>query len=101
MPVNVFAKLVEKTELKPDIFKFSVESKEISSVAKPGQFLEIKVSETNDPFLRRPISIYNIDNTKNIVEFIFQIKGQGTQILSKREVRRYDRYSWTTWKRNI
>ena len=44
-----------------NIYKFSVKSPEIANEAKAGQFLEIKVSETGEPFLRRPISIYNIN----------------------------------------
>lgn len=48
-----------------------------------GQFLEIRVQEEIEPLLRRPISIFNIDG--NNVEFIFQVKGKGTQILSNRK----------------
>lgn len=85
MPKLVQAKLVKKEQLKQDIFKFGVESKEIVTLAKPGQFLEIRVSENVVPFLRRPISIHNIDKENNIIEFIFQVRGQGTEILSKKE----------------
>ena len=86
MAVNVKAKLIIKEQLKQDIFKFGVESKEISEIAKPGQFLEIRVIDNITPLLRRPISIYNIDKDKGIVEFIFQVKGNGTEILAKREI---------------
>ena len=86
MPVNVKAKLIIKEQLKPDIFKFGVESKEITEIAKPGQFLEIRVIDNITPLLRRPISIYKIDKDKGIVEFIFQVKGNGTEILAKREI---------------
>ncbi len=48
-----------------------------------GQFLEIRVTDNIEPLLRRPISIFNIEN--NIVEFIFQVKGKGTKILSSKE----------------
>lgn len=85
MPVNVKARLVKKEELKPEIFKFSVKAEEIVKTAKPGNFIEIKVNNEIEPFLRRPISIYNIDKENGILEFIFQIKGKGTQILSNRE----------------
>lgn len=37
--------------------------------------------------LRRPISIHNIEG--NIIEFIFQIKGKGTQKLSEKEIGGY------------
>lgn len=49
-----------------------------------GQFIEIRVTDEIDPLLRRPISIHNIE--ENIVEFVFQVKGKGTEILSKKEL---------------
>ena len=80
MPIKTMIKLLRKEEISKDIFKFTCQSEEIAKRAMPGQFLEIKVSETFEPFLRRPISIYNIDKEKNIIEFIFQVKGRGTRI---------------------
>lgn len=49
-----------------------------------GQFIEIRVTDEIEPLLRRPISIHNIEG--NILEFIFQVKGKGTEILSKKEI---------------
>lgn len=85
MPTNVKVKLVKKENLKENILKFTCQSKEISENAKPGQFVEIKVSESYEPFLRRPISIYNIDKQNHLFEVIFQVKGRGTNFLSKLE----------------
>lgn len=85
MGIHRNVKLVKKEQLKDDIFKFSVESEEMCKLAKPGQFLEIKVCNGIEPILRRPISIYNIDEKNNLVEFIFQVKGKGTKILSEVE----------------
>ena len=79
------AKLVKKEQLKDDIFKFSVEAQEIVNIAKPGQFLEIRVTDQVEPFLRRPISIYNLDKENGILEFIFQVKGKGTKILAQKQ----------------
>ena len=79
------AKLVKKEQLKDDIFKFSVEAQEIVNIAKSGQFLEIRVTDQVEPFLRRPISIYNLDKENGILEFIFQVKGKGTKILAQKQ----------------
>ena len=84
MPVNIKAKLLKKEELKPGILKFSVQADEIVSTAKPGNFIEIRVNDDIEPFLRRPISIYNMNKENGILEFIFQIKGKGTTILARR-----------------
>ena len=64
------AKLVKKEQLKDDIFKFSVEAQEIVNIAKSGQFLEIRVTDQVEPFLRRPISIYNLDKENGILEYL-------------------------------
>lgn len=86
MPKQIFAKLVNKEQLANDIFKFSVKAEEIAKISKPGNFIEIRVSDQVEPFLRRPISIYNLDKEEGILEFIFQVKGKGTKILSKKKI---------------
>lgn len=82
----LLAELVQKERLKPDIFKFSVKAPNIVEKSKPGNFIEIRVSEQTEPFLRRPISIYNLDRENGVLEFIFQVKGKGTEILAKRNI---------------
>ena len=86
MSVNEKVEIVSIKQLKSDIFKFAIQSKEMANEAKPGQFLEIRVNDDIEPFLRRPISIYKIDRAKNELEFIFQVKGKGTEILSHKKI---------------
>lgn len=85
MPVQLRSKLIKKEQLKSDIFKFSLSAKEITDIAKPGQFIEIRVTEGLDPFLRRPISIYNMDKENGILEIIFRVQGKGTGILARKK----------------
>lgn len=85
MPKQIFAELVKKEKLLDGLYKFSIEAKEIVELAKPGNFIEIRINENLDPFLRRPISIYNLDKEKGILEFIFQVKGKGTELLAKKK----------------
>ena len=86
MPVDVKAKIIEKVELIPGIFKISVNAHKLVERAKPGHFVEIRVNDDIEPFLRRPISIHNLERNSGKLEFIFQVKGKGTQILSKKNV---------------
>ena len=86
MPVSVKAKLLEKKELINGIFQFTVDAKEIVETAKPGHFVEVRVNDDIEPFLRRPISIHNMDKKSGKLEFIFQVKGKGTQILSNKNI---------------
>lgn len=85
MPYNQKCKIIKKENLKDDICKITITSNEIAKEAKPGQFLEIRVINNIEPLLRRPISIYNADENKGEIEFIFQIKGKGTNILAERK----------------
>ena len=61
MGVKVNCKLLKKEELVNGIYKYTVNAPEIANIAKPGQFLEIKISETGEPFFIFLISIYNIN----------------------------------------
>lgn len=77
--------LVKKEQIKSDIYKYSIKSDKMACDAKPGQFLEIRVTDSIEPFLRRPISIHNVKKEEGIIEFIFQVKGKGTELLSERK----------------
>ena len=70
MPKQVLAKLEKKEEIIKGIYKFSVKAGEIVEDAKPGNFIEIRVTDQVEPFLRRPISIYNLDRENGTLEFI-------------------------------
>lgn len=86
MSKQIFAELVEKEEIIKGVYKFGVKANEIVENAKPGNFIEIRVTDQLEPFLRRPISIYNLDRKNGILEFIFQVKGKGTDLLSRKEI---------------
>ena len=81
----VEAQLIKKEQLLPDIYRFTIDSFDIATNAKPGQFLEIRVTEGTEPFLRRPISIHQVNPEQNTVSFIFQVKGKGTVLLAKKK----------------
>ena len=53
------------------------------SDASPGQFVMIKVNNSYDPFLRRPMSIYKIDKKRGGFEILYQVVGKGTNIMSE------------------
>ncbi len=65
-----------------EYFLFSLESPLIARDAKPGQFLMVRVSANIHPLLRRPFSIFSVED-KN-VEIFFQKVGLGTQLLSEK-----------------
>lgn len=75
-------KLIKKQELTSGIFDFTIESPEIASQTQCGQFLHIECG--GNSFLRRPISICDTDD--QTVRFIFEVKGNGTELLAKKSV---------------
>ncbi len=75
-------KIVEKKIYNNYLF-LKLETKEIAKNAKPGQFVNIRVSENYDPLLRRPFSISDCE--ENFISLLIQIKGRATKILSDRK----------------
>ena len=57
MKKQVLAELIAKEEIAKNIYKFSVKTEEIVNDAKPGNFIEVRITDQTEPFLRRPISI--------------------------------------------
>lgn len=75
--------IVEKTiHLENNILLLKLFSPEISSSIKPGQFLNIKVSETNFPLLRRPFSVCDVDG--DYLYIMFNLHGEGTRQLANK-----------------
>jgi dihydroorotate dehydrogenase electron transfer subunit len=72
--------VVETKQVQENIFIQKIYSPEIARIIKPGQFLNIRVSENTFPFLRRPFSICNVDGDH--IFLMFNILGEGTKILA-------------------
>lgn len=49
----------------------------------PGQFVEIKIENHPNVFLRRPISVHDVDYRNNTLSLFIQIVGKGTSELSR------------------
>jgi len=52
----------------------------------PGQFAQLEIKGSKQTFLRRPISIHNVDRKQNQVWFLVQTVGDGTRQLAKMQV---------------
>jgi len=77
------AEIIRNDRLTKNIYSLILYSPLISNEAKPGNFVQIKISDTDFPLLRRPFSIANkIDDGS--IEIIYKIKGLGTNLLSKK-----------------
>lgn len=72
-------KIIFNEEISKDIFLLKLEGK-IHSVA--GRFSMLEVGEGTDPLLLRPLSISDYDEES--FSFLYQIKGRGTDFLSRK-----------------
>lgn len=71
--------VIDNIQISDDKYIIKVKSKESYKYSKAGQFFMLK----SNTFLRRPISLHYIDN--DILEFYYQVKGEGTKYLSQLE----------------
>ncbi|MCX8063954.1 MAG: dihydroorotate dehydrogenase electron transfer subunit [Candidatus Hydrogenedentes bacterium] len=68
------------TEVAPEHFRLVLKNKELAEVSQPGQFVMIEVTETWDPFLRRPMSIERMFSDS--ISILYKVVGKGTKLLS-------------------
>ncbi len=52
-------------------------------MGKAGQFYMLRQPDTLDPFLSRPISLFDADKSTGEVSFLYQVAGRGTELFSR------------------
>lgn len=76
-------RVVTNRRLNKDFFVLELVSEKGLAPMFPGQFAQVKVEGSPETFLRRPVSIHDVDYKNNIMKFLIQIVGKGTLTLSK------------------
>ena len=51
----------------------------------PGQFAQLRIDDSKETFLRRPISLHHVDYEHNEVSFLIQKAGKGTASLWQKQ----------------
>jgi dihydroorotate dehydrogenase electron transfer subunit len=69
----------------PEIWRMLIELPRTASMARPGQFIHVKIPDASR-LLRRPISISGTDPGKGLVEIIYRVVGGGTRIMSEMKI---------------
>ena len=80
---QIKAKIISNSRLIGNYWYLEFESRQIAQQSSPGQFVNIKVSDSMAPLLRRPLSIHAVCASQ--VKVIYELRGEGTQILSSRK----------------
>lgn len=75
--------VTENVQLHPNYNLIKLSQKDPFPEILPGQFVQIKIDNTSQTFLRRPISICFVDRKKNELWLLIQVVGDGTLQLSR------------------
>jgi dihydroorotate dehydrogenase electron transfer subunit len=76
-------KIIENKRLNSEYFTLELAIDGKMPEMKPGQFAQVKVDGSPETFLRRPISIHDVNPEKKTIKFLIQIAGKGTETLSR------------------
>jgi len=76
-------KVIGNKRLNNDFFTLELSGNIKIPDFKPGQFAQVRVEGSPETFLRRPISIHDVDYERNMFKLLIQIAGKGTNTLSK------------------
>jgi len=75
--------VIGNKRINADFFIIELSFKDTHPDFLPGQFVQVRVDGSSDTFLRRPISIHDVNYDKNSFKLLIQIAGKGTETLSK------------------
>lgn len=83
MPYEETITILENRKINEKYFKLRFSAKKISRNVQPGQFLNLQLRPSIDPFLRRPFSYYRVGTGQ--FEVLYEILGRGTQMLAQKK----------------
>lgn len=77
------AKIMANRPVARNIWQMSLEQPALAAAVQAGQFVQLRVTGTNDPFLRIPLSVHDGDSEKGTVDFLYQKVGVATGLLTE------------------
>ena len=76
-------RVIEVKALNPSNYFILIKSENDLPEIHPGQFVNVEIKNTNEVFLRRPFSIFDVDYSKNTISLIVKILGKGSKKLTE------------------
>ncbi|MGE5423422.1 MAG: dihydroorotate dehydrogenase electron transfer subunit [Ignavibacteriales bacterium] len=86
MPSVEKALVVRHREIVPGFYELEFIAPSIARDVLPGQFVNVRVSNSYDPLLRRPFSIYDVDKKLGSITVFYKVVGRGTSLLSRTHI---------------
>ena len=84
--IQVTSKIISNKRLTENCWRVVLDSPQIASEVKPGQFIHVKVGGENGPIFRRPFSVFrrvNLDGDRPGIEIVYKVIGRGTQLMTE------------------
>ncbi|MCM3315751.1 dihydroorotate dehydrogenase electron transfer subunit [Rummeliibacillus stabekisii] len=78
-------KVIHHRSIATNIYELVLHGQLVNEMKNPGQFVHIRVSDSYEPLLRRPISICSIDQENLECTLLYRAGGRGTQLLSLKQ----------------
>ena len=76
-------KVIENKRIITDFYVLEIEGALKIPEIKPGQFVQARVDGSPETFLRRPVSIHDVDYKRNTIRLLIQVVGKGTETLAR------------------
>lgn len=89
MPAEKRALVAAHRRVADGLYEMEVIAPQTASQAKPGQFVHIRPGFSSDPLLRRPLSLYDVDQGLGSITLLYKVVGRGTDLLSRVKSREY------------
>ncbi|MGX9133598.1 dihydroorotate dehydrogenase electron transfer subunit [Rummeliibacillus sp. JY-2-4R] len=78
-------KVVRQKQIADDIYELTLIGQLALQMKQPGQFVHIRISDSYEPLLRRPISICSIDPEHMEFTMLYRAGGRGTKLLALKQ----------------
>jgi len=78
--------VAQNTPLNATNFLIKLYSPEPLPLLKPGQFVNVEIKASNEIFLRRPFSVFEVDYFENTISLIVKILGRGSKKLTETRI---------------
>lgn len=76
------AMVLSNRQIGPELFVMEISAGAMAGECQPGQFLHVRPGGTDDPLLRRPLSIYDVVTESGRIALLYRVVGKGTGLLT-------------------
>lgn len=83
--IQTTSTIISNEQIAQDSWRMAFTAPQIASEIKPGQFVHIKITQSNDFLLRRPFSVsrlINLNNGNMGLDVIYKVVGRGTRFMT-------------------